>query len=286
MKLRHNILQLPKLPPPRTKDESQYETIEEAMMNRNSIISNKAALEEEFSLTSCEAYETHKPIITKALDYEVAITTQADGDMYVTIDDNTEQKAIKTKTDVNYYVSMDGTKPKAATTKVDGESYESMDGTEQKTITTKTDVDYYVSMDGTKPNAATTKVDGETYESMDGTEQKKIVATSKSVDSTYESMDGTQPKAITTKTTDDYYIPMDGKQQKAITTKEADVSYEVMDGSAQKTKIVDKNKRHSIVRDRMAAFEVAKGDGRRKTSIQEKGQEIRKKQDAHNVTYI
>ncbi len=59
-----------------------------------------------------------------------------------------------------------------------------------------------------------------------------------------------------------------------------------MDGSAQKTKIGDKNKKHSMVRDRMAAFEVAKGDGRRKTSIQEKGQEIRKKQDAHNVTYI
>ncbi len=214
-------------------------------MNRNSIISNKAALEEEFSLSSCEAYETRKPIITKALDYEVTITTQADGDMYVTIDDNTEQKAITTKTDVDYYV-----------------------------------------MDGIKPKAATTKVDGETYESMDGTEQK-IVATSKTVGSTYESLDGTQPKAITTKTTDDYYvIPMDGKQQKTITTKEADVSNEVMDGSAQKTKIVDKNKKHSMVRDRMAAFEVAKGDGRRKTSIQEKGQEILKKQDAHNVTYI
>lgn len=135
VKLHHYKLQPPDLPPPRVKDDSQYETIEDAVISRNSVIQNAGALEEEFSFSSCGAYDTHKKA-TEALDYEVAISMKKD-DMYEAMDGNGEgngETAITAKRDNNAYESMDGTGQK---TKIadKGQSYEAIRGQGASEIT-------------------------------------------------------------------------------------------------------------------------------------------------------
>ncbi len=105
------------------------------MISRNSVIQNAGALEEEFSFSSCGAYDTHKKA-TEALDYEVAISMKKD-DMYEAMDGNGEgngETAITAKRDNNAYESMDGTGQK---TKIadKGQSYEAIRGQGASEIT-------------------------------------------------------------------------------------------------------------------------------------------------------